>query len=112
MGRLGMAVVALWGAAAVSSAWADTIVMTNGDRLSGEVLLMDGGRLILDTDYAGEIRIKWEQIAELQTNDPVLLRAKGLPAGYEARLVSVGQPGNVAAWPPDSDADEAARDDL
>ena len=86
-------------AAAASSAWADTIVLSNGDRLSGEVQLMDGGKLVLKTEYAGEIRINWDQVAQLETADPMLLRGKNLPAGYEARLAAAAQPGAAAALP-------------
>lgn len=73
-------------------AHADTVTLTNGDRLTGQVLLMDAGTLVLSTDYAGEIRIAWNKVAQLQTDDPMMLRGKGLPKGYEARLVAAGQP--------------------
>jgi len=105
MRRVGIALAALWGGVLASCAWADTIVMTNGDRLSGEVLLMDSGTLVLKTDYAGEIRIDWNKVAQLQTNDPMMLRAKGLPGGYEARLASTGQPGSLATLQPDGAAE-------
>ena len=101
MKRVGIGLAAWCGGVLASCAWADTIVMTNGDRLSGEVLLMDGGTLVLKTDYAGEIRISWSKVAQLQTNDPMLLRAKGLPPGHEARLASTGQPGSLAVLQPD-----------
>lgn len=86
----------VWG---IPGAMADTIVLTNGDRLSGEVLLMDGGTLVLNTEYAGEIRIDWNKVAQLQTDDPMLMRAKGLHSEYEARLASTGQLGSTAIQP-------------
>jgi len=112
VGRVGMALAALWGSVAVSCAWADTIVMTNGDRLSGEVLLMDGGTLVLNTDYAGEVRISWDKVAQLQTSDTMLMRAKGLSAEYEARLASSGQPGSVAALKPEEAMDASGPDQI
>jgi len=110
--RAGVMLAALLGSAWASCAWADTIVMTNGDRLSGEVLLMDGGTLVLKTDYAGEIRISWDKVAQLQTNDPMLVRAKGLPAGYEARLTSGSGPESVAALQPDGATAQAGTDQV
>ena len=35
-------------------ALADTVWLDNGDRLSGEIVLMDGGKLALKTRYAGQ----------------------------------------------------------
>jgi hypothetical protein len=99
--RVNIAFAVLWSIALASCAWADTIVMTNGDQLSGDVLLMDAGTLVLKTEYAGEIRINWDKVAQLQTNDPMRLRAKGFPAGYEARLTSSGQPGVIVVMQPD-----------
>ena len=106
--RSSYALAALWLSA--SSAWADTIVLTNGDRLSGQVLLMEGGKLVLSTDYAGEVRIAWDKVAQIQTDDPMLMRAKGLPKEHEARLVSTGQIGSISAVPPIG-ADAAASSD-
>lgn len=37
-------------------ALADTVWLDNGDRLSGEIVLMDGGKLALKTRYAGQVR--------------------------------------------------------
>lgn len=105
-GRSGFIFAALW--LAVSCAWADTVVLTNGDKLTGDVLLMDSGTLVLSTDYAGEIRIAWDKVAQLQTDDPMLMRAKGLPSGYEARLASTGQLGNTAALQPTVGTEVAA----
>ena len=98
-GSVGLAAAGLLCGALATPAWSDTIVLSNGDRLSGKVQLMDGGKLVLKTEYAGEIRIDWDKVAQLQTDDPMLLRAKDLPADYQARLVAPTQAGTVAAVP-------------
>jgi len=92
-------------------AWADTVVLTNGDRLTGEVLLMDGGTLVLSTEYAGEIRIAWDKVAQLQTDDPMLMRTKALSSEYEARLSSTGQLGTITVLKPAAGTDIAASAD-
>lgn len=50
---------------------ADEILLENGDRLTGTVLKLEGGKLTLKTDYAGEIQIPVEKIKKLVTENPV-----------------------------------------
>ncbi len=47
--------------------WADTVLLKNGDRMTGTVDSISGGRLLLNTDYAGHVPIKLDAIAELET---------------------------------------------
>ena len=49
---------------AALSGRADTVVLKNGDRLTGTLLGVVEGKVILQTDYAGELRIDWKAIAE------------------------------------------------
>lgn len=59
-------------AGAVSfTAFADTVTLRNGDRISGKVVRKENENLIFKTPYAGEIKIRWLDIAGLQTDDPV-----------------------------------------
>jgi len=50
---------------------ADEIILKNGDRLTGTVLKLEGGKLTLKTDYAGEVQISVEKIKNLATENPV-----------------------------------------
>lgn len=50
---------------------ADQVVMKNGDSLHGKVVAMSQGTLVFKTDYAGEIAIKWDQVAKLTTDEPL-----------------------------------------
>lgn len=43
----------------------DVVVMTNGDRLTGEIKSLSKGRLSLDVGAIGLISIKWEQVADV-----------------------------------------------
>jgi len=47
----------------VPAGYADSIVLKNGDRLSGVVEGISDGKMTLKTDYAGTIRIDWSAIA-------------------------------------------------
>lgn len=55
----------------VSAASADELLMKNGDRLQGSVVSMSSGKLVFKTSYAGEITIKWDQVAKLTTEKPL-----------------------------------------
>jgi len=52
-------------------AFADEVWLKNGDRLTGKVVSLDSGLLILKTSYAGDLSIKWEEVANLKTDEPV-----------------------------------------
>jgi len=55
----------------VSAVNADELLMKNGDRLKGTVVSMSLGKLVFKTSYAGEITIKWDQVARLTTEKPL-----------------------------------------
>lgn len=80
-------------------AQADTVVLENGDRLTGTVQLMDAGKLVLATDYAGELRIDWAKVVQLETDAPIALRAPGLPQDVHARLAPGGGRGQALPVP-------------
>lgn len=50
---------------------ADQLLMSNGDRLSGTIVEKSGDWLIFKTKYAGELKIKWKEVAELVSDQPV-----------------------------------------
>lgn len=67
-------------------AGADTVWLNNGDRLSGEILLLDGGKLALKTKYAGRVLIDWKDIDTLSADKPLMLRREGLDSEHSERL--------------------------
>lgn len=52
---------------------ADTVELSNGDRLSGQVEGLDSARLTLQTTYAGTVMIQWDQIETLSTSEPFVV---------------------------------------
>jgi len=50
-----------------AGAYADELIMKNGDRLQGTVVCMESGKLEFKATYAGTITVKWEEIARLMT---------------------------------------------
>jgi putative salt-induced outer membrane protein YdiY len=52
---------------------ADTVVLKNGDRLTGTAVKLDGGKLTFKTGYADAIAIAWDQVTNLTIGQPMVL---------------------------------------
>ncbi len=52
------------------SAAADEVLVRNGDRLSGDVIRQEKGRLRLETTYAGTVEIAWKDVREVRFDEP------------------------------------------
>jgi hypothetical protein len=52
---------------------ADTVVLKNGDRLTGTSVKLEGGKLTFKTAYADAIAIAWDQVTSLTTSKPFVL---------------------------------------
>jgi putative salt-induced outer membrane protein len=67
----------VWGLLAMmllsTAAWADTVVLKNGDRLTGSVTQIAGGKLTLHTDYAGDVAIAFDQVSSVKVEKPIVL---------------------------------------
>lgn len=70
---VGMIALALIG---VRPASADEVLFNNGDRLSGTVLSVEGGKMKLKTAVAGEITVDLKDVKTFTTDAPVEVRTK------------------------------------
>lgn len=61
----------LWGIVSVVSA--DTVVMKNGDKLSGTVVDTTEKGVIFKSELAGNVTIEWSNISDLSTNNPIIV---------------------------------------
>ena len=52
----------------LGQAFADQVALKNGDRMSGTVVKSDGKTLVLHTDYAGDVTLKWDAVQSIQTS--------------------------------------------
>jgi Protein of unknown function, DUF481 len=59
-----------------SATLADTLVLKNGDRLTGTIESSDGKTITFKTDYAGEIKVKWSAVKEATTGEPIYVVRK------------------------------------
>lgn len=76
---VGLIVLFVWALPAV----ADEVHLTNGDRLTGEILRMENQELLLKTTYAGEVIIKWPEVVCVvsQKDLTVVLKSKEVLIG-------------------------------
>ncbi|HED19039.1 MAG TPA: DUF481 domain-containing protein [Gammaproteobacteria bacterium] len=60
----------------IRQALADELLMRDGSRLFGKVVKREGGTLEFKTSYAGVIKVKWDEISELNADEPMKLMLK------------------------------------
>ncbi len=52
---------------------AEQVVLTNGDRLTGAVVSMDGKKLTIKTAYAGDVAIDWKSVSQFTSDQPLVV---------------------------------------
>lgn len=77
--------IGLLGAGQAHPAWADTVWMNNGDRLSGQIAQLDAGKLRLISSYGGTIDLDWDQVKAVETASDVSISDARLRTEYQAR---------------------------
>lgn len=76
-------------------AFADEVILTNGDRLTGKVISKTPEGLQLKTSYAGTLRIDWRVVETLNTDEPVNVLMRRDEGALETRLARSDEPGTV-----------------
>jgi len=51
--------------------FADQVILTNGDRVTGKIVKSDTKELVLRTGFAGDIKIKWTAVNAITSADPL-----------------------------------------
>lgn len=67
---------------------ADTVWLTNGDRLSGTIQSLNDGELELKTDYAGILKVKWPSVSTMESESRISIGNSKTKENYP---VSVSQ---------------------
>ena len=74
--------------------FADTVWLKNGDRLSGKIKVFDGGKLLIQTDYAGAVPIDWKQVKTLESDQELLVKQDAW-TGEKAKSLQAAEDGSV-----------------
>jgi putative salt-induced outer membrane protein YdiY len=54
-----------------ATAFADQVTLKNGDRLTGTIVKFDEEKLLLKTDYAGDVNLQWAAVAGITSAEPL-----------------------------------------
>ena len=57
--------------------FADQVTLKNGDRLTGTIISSDTKALVLKTDYADAVTIKWDFVQKIESSQPLYVGTKG-----------------------------------
>src|SRR3989475_10659596 len=60
-----------------SASFADQIVLTNGDRLTGTITKSDDKMLVIKTEFAGDVTVQWPAVQEIHSTQPLHLVTQG-----------------------------------
>jgi hypothetical protein len=87
----------------VCAGWADTIETRNGARLVGVLKALNGGSIVLDTDFAGAITVKQSEVVRIETTTPMVFRLAGgttilgtLTGSADGNVTIAGQDGTIS----------------
>lgn len=69
-------------------------MLKNGDKLSGDIIFLDGANLVLSTNYGGDITIKKDQIDTMQSTQKLVVTQVGHSDGA-VEIIHAAEPGAV-----------------
>ena len=98
--------------------FADQITLKNGDRMTGTIISSDAKTLVIKTDYADAVTIKWDFVQQIESSQPLYVGTKGgqvivgpVTTSDSKLAVATKESGSVAVAKADvtslRDADEA-----
>ena len=82
-----------------TSAWADVVVMANGDRITGTVDSIAGGKVLINTEYAGAVAVDLDAVVSLDTDAAFEVRIgdEHLKGAFQSTAAGVALDGQVIA---------------
>ncbi len=79
---------------AANIAFADQVTLKNGDRVTGAIVKKDGNDLTIKSDLMGVIKVAWDQVTDIKSNEPLSVVLAGQtaekPAVTKATITSSG----------------------
>ena len=55
----------------LTTAWADLVILKNGDRVTGSIIKKDGNNLVVKSDKFGVITTGWDQVESVKADKPI-----------------------------------------
>ena len=69
--RSTLVIWSFWNCLVLNTAWADQIVLKDGDRITGEIVMKDGQTVWFKSKNFGVVTLKWDDIANVTTDKPL-----------------------------------------
>lgn len=76
-----------WSTLFAAAVHAGTVWMDNGDRITGTILSLDNGILLVNTPYGGDVRLQFKHVKTLQSDKDLVIRDKTIEHDYYAKLL-------------------------
>lgn len=74
----------------------DSLIMTNGESLSGEIKSLDRGVIIIETDYSdSDFKLEWDKVASIRTERKFLIINSSGDRYYGQLISEAKDPSNV-----------------
>jgi len=80
-------------------AWADEVILKNGDRLSGDIVEMEKEVLKLKTSYAHDVQVEWKEVQSLTSSQS--FRIKTVDDTTVQGVISSPAPGQLVVSSPE-----------
>lgn len=71
-----------------ANAYAGTVWLNNGDRITGTIQSLDGGKLLVKTEYGGNIRVDMTHVKTLESDSELVVKNGEFNNDYRAKLVA------------------------
>lgn len=79
----------------LSAAWADQVVLKNGDRVTGMIVKKDAKNLTIKSAELGDVAIPWDQVVSVQTEKPLNIVVPG-PRTIQGTITTTDGKLNIA----------------
>ena len=63
--------------ASASLMWADQVVLTNGDQITGKIVKLVGGKLTINAVSLGTVTVAWSDVESITTDEPIYVVLPG-----------------------------------
>lgn len=97
--RMALSASALIGLCGAAVASADEILFNNGDRLTGKIASVEGGKMKITTKVAGDVIVDVKDVKTFTTEGPVEIRTVDSPREKIVSPATGDQPGSVRVTP-------------
>ena len=73
----------------VQAGYGDEVLLKNGDRLTGKIVRLVDGKLVINSDVAGEVTVELANIQTLSSDEPLTVNLKD-GTGFNQKISGSG----------------------